>query len=177
MLGILLGLPGSFVVANSAPASAAGRAANFCNRTKTRVSVAIGYYSTGVADAPNASVLTGPFVSVGWYNMDAGTCTTAENPFNVRYMFWWVVQNDAACATSSCYNNPAAGVAWAGDGNAHFCIPDLYGPNPITKFTFEDENVSLADCQNSQQNRNGNNVWVPVRRVDLAVDPNVNIEI
>ena len=175
MLSVLLGLPGSFVVANTAPAAAAGVAATFCNHTKTFLNVAIGYYSTGVADAPNSPVLTGPFVSRGWYPMAAGKCTSADNPFNVRYMFWWPVQNDALCATVSCYNNPAPGVGWAGVGNAHFCIPDIYGPNTATKFTFEDENVSLADCQNGQQNRNGNNIWVPVQRVDLAVDPVVNI--
>ena len=42
---------------------------NFCNRTSEEVDVAVGYYSSGIHDEQSSNVLTGPFVTRGWWGV------------------------------------------------------------------------------------------------------------
>jgi hypothetical protein len=136
--------------------------------------VAVGYHSTGVNDTPGSGILTGPFVSTGWTSEIApGRCVNYANPFNARYMFWW-----GAVANGINY----ARTVWAVSGDNSFCIPNIYGSGSQSgdiarQFTFEYENVSKAACESGSANpRIGPNLWVPVRMVDLAVNPTVSFD-
>jgi uncharacterized membrane protein len=138
---------GMFTVSNVAHAQTSS-GLNFCNKTAVLVGVAVGYHSPGVNDPPDHSILTGPFVSRGWWAVEPGKCQTIENPFNARYMFWSDYQVLGG---------------W-GYAETYFCRSA--GPKA---FTFEDENESLNACQAA-----GKGVWVPSHKVDTAVDATVN---
>jgi uncharacterized membrane protein len=137
----------------------------FCNQTSFGVSVAAGYYSQGVNDPSDHSVLTGPLVSRGWWKVDPGQCVTLGNPFAARYMFWYAAgkgYNDGDLAT---YALEEADLP----GRMRFCIPDYFTPGTGQgAFEFEDQNASHAACH-----ANGR-IWVLVNKVDTAVDPTVN---
>src|SRR5689334_16816836 len=61
----------------------------FCNKTDNKVFLAVGYHSPGVNDPADHSLLTGPFVSRGFFAVESGNCITEPNPFDARYMFWF----------------------------------------------------------------------------------------
>ncbi len=150
-------------LAHPHPSSAAGTMLQFCNKSSAPIEVVIGYHSSGVNDTPNSTVLTGPFVSRGWFVFAPGECGNLANPFSARYMFWWGHQ--AGTLNS--------GSTWDAFGDDHFCIADIYGPNHVDNFTFEDQNVSETACESGHVSPNGANLWVGVRKVDLEVDPTV----
>ena len=169
VFGFLLFSNPSFAV----PVAAAGTQLTICNHTSTGLDdVAVGYHSSGVNDT--AAILTGPFVSTGWVGeIAAGRCQNFANPFGARYMFWWgAVPHGINFARS----------VWSVSGNDYFCIPDIYGSGSQSgdiadTFTFEDQNASKAACESSSANpKIGPNVWVPVRKVDVDVNPMVNFD-
>jgi uncharacterized membrane protein len=49
----------------AAPVGASGTELHFCNHSPYTVSIAVGYHSPGAYDT--GTVLTGPFVSTGWF--------------------------------------------------------------------------------------------------------------
>jgi uncharacterized membrane protein len=124
----------------------------FCNRASVEVEVAVGYYSSGVDDGKNQNVLTGPFVSRGFWPVGVGRCQSFDNPFNARYMFWFALEHDTP------RSHPIIDDATA----IHMCASGK-------AFTFEDENVSQDACEKSPIR-----IWVLPKKVDTAVDPNVN---
>jgi uncharacterized membrane protein len=128
--------------------ASAGTPLVICNQTSDGLSVAIGYHSTGVNDTAGSNVLTGPFVSRGFWTVNPGKCQQFENPFSARYMFWWGISK--------------SGKIFDASGSDHFCIS-------ANTFTFEDENASENACTHSPDLH-----WVGVRVVDLIVDPTVN---
>jgi uncharacterized membrane protein len=140
----------------------------FCNATSAQVYIAVGYHSSGVNDAPGRNVLTGPFVSRGWWWVDPGTCETIDNPFKARYMFWFAI--------SKGYNDSAPDVqaGETAESAAHFCVPWYFSTNGRTtrKFTFEDENESLTACH-AGGTTGSYRLWIVSHRVDIAVDPRV----
>jgi hypothetical protein len=148
--------------ANPQPVSAAGTPLTICNQTPADLTVAAGYHSSGVNDVAGSRVLTGPFVSRGWWTIAPKKCTNVENPFNARYMFWFGV-NRIGLNTGLLF--------WDTNGD-HFCIPSLLRPSGT--FTFEDENVSQAACEKGPVTINTANLWANVRKVDVMVNPTVN---
>jgi uncharacterized membrane protein len=153
-----------FVSVPPAVASAAGIQLQICNRSSAQVNVAVGYHSSGPNDTPNSSILTGPFVSIGWWAIAPGACTSFNNPFSARYMFWFGFTPMAAFPK----------LAWTTNGDDFFCIANNNGTTAHA-FTFEDENASAATCQ-SRTTQDGANMWVSVRKVDLLVNPLVNFD-
>jgi uncharacterized membrane protein len=160
----VIALAGLLALANARPASAAGIMLQFCNKSSAPIDVVVGYHSSGVNDTPNSTVLTGPFVSRGWFVYAPGECASLPNPFSARYMFWWGHQTGTL----------NSGSTWDAYGDDHFCIADIYGPNHVDNFTFEAQNVSETACENGHFSQNGANLWVGVREVDLEVDPRVS---
>src|SRR5215469_2685216 len=149
-------------------AAADGRQLQICNQSSAELNnVVIGYYSRGSNDTQDT--LSGPFVSIGYWSIAAGKCASFANPFNARYIFWWGHQNGIM--------NTSGGADWTTNGGRHFCIPNVHGPAGIalSSFTFEDENESEAACEASYgpDSAVGHNIWVPVRKVDLEVNPTV----
>jgi uncharacterized membrane protein len=142
LAGVLLALavPGN---------ASAGTPLAICNQTSEGLTVAIGYHSSGVNDTAGSNILTGPFVSRGFWTVNPGKCQQFDNPFNARYMFWFGISK--------------SGKIFDASGSDHFCVS-------INPFTFEDENVSEDACTHSQTGVR----WVGVRAVDLMVDPTVN---
>jgi len=130
--------------------ASAGTPLAICNQTSEGLSVAIGYHSSGVNDTAGSNILTGPFVSRGYWTVNPGKCQQFDNPFSARYMFWWGISS-------------RSGKIFDASGSDHFCIS-------IYSFTFEDENASEDACTHSQTGLH----WVGVRAVDLLVDPTVN---
>jgi hypothetical protein len=83
-------------------------------------------------------------------------------------MFWWGLQSGVV---------NSSGNVWTTNGNAHFCIPNVYGSgSSVPQFTFEDENESEAACESGYSDNAalGHNIWVGVRKVDVEVDATVN---
>jgi uncharacterized membrane protein len=149
----------------AAPVSAAGPGLTICNRTSDLLGVAVGYYSPGVGDPADHSILTGPFVSEGWWSVASGQCATATNRFGARYMFWY--------AWSKSVNNQETGIEplsiatpWTTNGTDNFCLPTYFNVDKVRTFTYEDENAGYAACHQLT-----NHIWVPVRKVDTAVNP------
>jgi uncharacterized membrane protein len=153
----------TLAVASPRPASAAGIQMTICNQSSAQLTVIVGYHTTGVNDQPGSNVLTGPFVSQGFWKIDPGKCIPFANPFSARYMFWWGVNH----AGLNEY-----GAVWYTSGSDQFCIPNVYGSGN-SSFTFEDENASEAACEKGHFSPNGANLWVNVRKVDLLVNPTV----
>jgi uncharacterized membrane protein len=184
---ILIALLG--IIAVVAPASASATALNFCNRTADPVNVAVGYYSPGVKDPPDHSILTGPLVSRGYWTVKPAQCQTFENPFGARYMFWFGWSNG--------FNEH--GQTFNGRGQASeiaqmrvkpsadsFCVGNYWGPaHSVPSFTFEDENASANACEPVDEGQASADasavlvfgvkpIWVSARKVDTSVDPTVN---
>jgi uncharacterized membrane protein len=154
-----------FLFAIPSPVSAAGTPLTICNQTTADLTVAAGYHSPGANDTSDSRVLTGPFVSHGWLVVAPGKCTTEENPFNARFMFWFGV-NHIGLNTGILF--------WDTNGD-HFCVPNIISGNiPSGAFTFEDENASKEACEKGHFSQNGPNWWVNVRSVDVMVNPTVN---
>ena len=143
-------LAGALTLASAKPVSAARTPLTICNQTSVALVVAIGYHSSGVNDTAGSNILTGPYVSRGWFTVAPGQCQNMANPFNARYMFWWGAQSHGFNITSK----------WTTNGNDNFCIPNLYGPDHVDNFTFEDENASEAACEKGHFSTIGPNVWV-----------------
>ena len=152
----------------ASPGQASAVSLTICNRTNVPIGVAVGYASSGINDT--STVLSGPFVSHGFWGVASGACYAAANPFNARYMFWWG------------YNQN--GDLWpiSGPSNYYFCAANTSGvvghsaadAVNAAGFTFEDENVSATACGNAAPGDSlGPNKWVPARRVDLDVSPTV----
>lgn len=169
---------GGSALATTSPARAAGTGLEFCNQSSAATFVAAGYHSPGVNDPADHSLLTGPFVSIGWSTVGAGECHTFANPFNARYMFWFAANrsiNDAAILPSLDPNafNTTNGL-WSTNSDVFFCATS-YFDNPTHRvgeapsFTYEDENESEAACH-----RGAYNLWLPVRKVDTWVNATVN---
>jgi uncharacterized membrane protein len=153
-----------YVSAPQAIASASGTPMQFCNRSSAPVNIAVGYHSSGPNDTPNSNVLTGPFVSIGWWGIAAGACHSFDNPFSARYMFWYGFTP----------LNASPKLAWTANGIDFFCVANYLGTTAHA-FTYEDENASQAACQ-SRANQDGANIWESVRKVDLIVNPLVNFD-
>ena len=165
----------ALMLAHPRPAPAAGTQLNICNKTSVVLFVTIGYHSSGVNDVAGSNVLTGPFVSRGFSQVAPGKCEGYANPFSARYMFWWGHNEIGLNGIRDIYSDPKYTYGpWMTNGNDHYCIPNIYGPNFIEGFTFEDENASQAACVSGHASQNGPNLWVSVRAVDLLVDPTVN---
>jgi len=142
------------VAATSSKAVAAGTSLTVCNQSSTEIDVAVGYHSSGPNDT--STLLTGPFVSVGWWVIPAGKCTSMANPFAARYMYW-------------------SGYLRGGDwlwtaGDYHFCAPHLGGPSMPT-YTFESQNASDDACTGATAYDSfGANTWIAAREVDVEVN-------
>ncbi len=146
------------------PPAAADTAITICNRTAGPIYASYGYYTVGVNDTAGSNVLTGPFVSRGNWTVAPAACVTLSSSFNGRFMFWWAY---------SLTGLNTHGSAWATNGDYHFCVPDPNRDGPIHPFTFEDENASSGACTRTVTDGIAN-AWVPVRKVDVLVDPTVN---
>ena len=122
--------------------------------------VAVGYFTSGVNDSGN--VLSGPFASRGFWIIQPGQCQTFDNPFNARYMFWFAfahgINDDMSAITGA-----------RTDERLHFCVPNYFGAQ-VASFTYEDENVSAAACDQA-----GNALWVVPRKVDTLIESSVNV--
>lgn len=147
------------------PQSAHAANMTFCNRTSAQVGIAVGYYSSGVSTDASPNVLTGPFVSHGWWLIDPGSCDPVDNPFNARYMFWFGISK----GLNDNYVNVQA--MESSNSERHFCIPWYFGTDgkSTKSFTLEDENRSLEACH-----AGASRLWVVPHMVDIAVDPTVN---
>lgn len=157
-LALLIASVAGLAISTAAFAEPNAAPMNFCNRTSDEVMVALGYYSSGVDDGANHNLLTGPFVSRGWFSVRANQCQVFPNPFNARYMFW--------IATDRNVQHPP--VEDAASSGTHMCITG-------TTFTFEDQNVSSAACHTDPAALTKWQVaWVLPKKVDTEVDPNVN---
>lgn len=152
----------------------------FCNKTSNPVGVAYGYFTPGANDPADHSVLTGPFVSLGWRTLSPGQCGTFENPFNARYVFWYGVSRN--------YNTDVFTLMYMRDPQkppvgpepVHFCVTNYHNASSddITpSFTYEDENLSRDNCDRTGgANTVGGShtLWVIPKKVDTWVDAVVN---
>lgn len=157
-LALLIASVAGLAASTAALAEPSAAPMNFCNRTSDEVMVALGYYSSGVDDGANHNLLTGPFVSRGWFHVNPNQCQIFPNPFNARYMFWIPVDRAVL--------HPA--VEDVASSGPHMCVTG-------TSFTFEDQNVSSAACHaDPMALTKWQVVWVLPNKVDTEVDPNVN---
>ena len=144
----------------------------FCNKTNTQVGIAIGYHSPGISDPADHSVLTGPFVSRGWWTIAGGQCQTIDNPFGARYMFWF------GMAVGGLNSDPSVVAGMHNHSTPEsFCTNDPFLQGAHNAFDFENENVSASACDAAGGNAPatyGKTLWVTARRVDTWVDPTVN---
>ena len=164
-------LSGALMTVLFSPSAEAYQSAplNFCNNTAAMWVLRVGYHSPGVNDSAN--VLTGPFVSRGWWLVAAGACQTFDNPFAARYMFWF--------ATGKGYNDkerpPSDWPANAINTPNDFCVNDYleryYQNKPIPAFVFEAENASIDACKPPGKS---DYIWVTPKIVDTWVSPNVS---
>ncbi len=161
-------MPASTFAYQSAPLT-------FCNNSGAKVGLAVGYHSPGVNDPADHSVLTGPFISRGWYGIEPGACTTIENPFGARYMFWFAFspQFNADMSAAVAMRNSTA--------SESFCVPNYFAAGKLPDFTYEDENESLAACDRigaddptAQASGQGKTLWITPRNTDTWVDATVN---
>lgn len=143
----------ALVFGGSPRAVASGTSMHMCNHSQSKIAVAAGYLSSGPDDHDN--ILTGPFVSTGWWVLAAGECATISNPFAARYMYYtgFVI---------------GGGAFWS-QGDWHFCAPSIYGHSDA--FTFESQNASQDACTASAAyGTGGANMWMPARQVDVEVN-------
>jgi uncharacterized membrane protein len=164
-----------FALVSAAPAQAySSQPLTICNKTSAVLGIAFGYHSPGVNDPADHSLLTGPFVTIGWKTLDPGACGTFDNPFNARYMYWFGTSKDfhdniMAVGNETYYASP----------QERFCVTNYFSSTrgtTVRNFTFESENVkdpsgmSASDaCQGA-----GDNLWVRFRSVDTWVNPTVD---
>lgn len=137
-------------------ATASGTPLHLCNHSQYRIDVAVGYHSSGPGDT--GTMLTGPFVSQGWWVLKPGECVSVDNPFSARYMYWTGYREGA--------------FLW-NDADSHFCIPT---GNPPPRFTFERQNESEDACVSAAPAGTGPNMWLSTREVDVSVDPDVDFD-
>jgi hypothetical protein len=190
----------TFLAFQPTSAAGAGPSITLCNKgsqTKRAFDLlyAVGYYSPGVNDPPDHSVLSGPFVSRGWFLAKENTCVTIDNPFGARYIFYWAYEGNFSYANTQYSPDPkdpsvfTVANPWTTTGNDHFCITEPFVGTPKA-FTYEDENGSAEACrhknlaledQQCAQKRIAEstatcyqNMWVPVRKVDTSVDRTIN---
>ena len=152
----------------SAPAAAqTSQPLTICNKTDVPLNIAAGYPTLGVDDGPNHNLLTGPFVTKGWGTVAPGACSTVENPFNARYMWWFGTSTkfNSSLAAAGSIVKPPMGVNL-------YCIPNVFD-HSSGPFVFEDENVRPTD-QGDPCEGSGQNVWVTFRPVDTWVSATVN---
>lgn len=139
-------------------AVADGTRLHLCNHSQYRIDVAVGYHSSGPNDTGN--VLTGPFVSHGWYILQPGECGNFPNPFSARYMYWSGFRQGALLINQS---------------DTHFCVPSMLDRPP--EFTFERQNESDDACANSTPaDSSGPNQWIASHEVDVMVDPDADYD-
>ena len=141
---------------SAAPASASGTPLHLCNHSEYRIDVAIGYHSSGPDDTGN--MLTGPFVSRGWFIIEPGNCISIDNPFAARYMYWTGFRKGAFLWDTA---------------DSHFCIPT---GTPAPRFTFERQNESEDACVSATPLGPTANMWIATREVDVSVDPDVDFD-
>ena len=158
---ILIALAVAALVPSCASADQA-QPLNVCNNAADRVIVAVGYHRPDAADPGDHSLLTGPYVSKGWYQIPAGTCQTIDNPVDARYMFWFgwstgVHDTKASLAAMGAAADPA-----------NFCVSDYFAAGQLSDFLYEDENVSSKDC------RRASGWWITPDKVDTWLNPNVS---
>lgn len=122
------------------PRSAHAVALTFCNKTSAQVGIAVGYYSSGVNSDAGPNVLTGPFVSHGWWLVGPGNCAPIDNPFNARYVFWFGIGK----GLNDNYVNVQA--MESSNSKRHFCIPWYFSTDgkSTKSFTLEEENPKLV---------------------------------
>jgi uncharacterized membrane protein len=163
---------GVLTLLHAAPASAYSSAPlTLCNKSPGMLTVAIGYHTPGVNDPADHSVLTGPFVTQGWWKLQPGACQTFENRFNARYMFWY--------GFSTQFNNTMFMVIPSSTAevmsSSWYCVPNYFHPSP--GFTFEQENVKddptgrNDHCEDATAD--GPRLWVKFRPVDTWVNPSI----
>ena len=147
-----------------------------CNKVNFDLSVAYGYHSPGVNDPADHSLLTGPFVSRGWRTVPVGQCVTIENPFNARYMYWYVATVNGMFGD----DDPVA--MRNASGRQHFCVPNYVYPSggnapaysvPTSAFVYEDQNQSADACDTSVTPV-AHNFWVTARETDTWVNATVD---
>lgn len=148
----------AFVVAafgcSTTGAKASGTPLHLCNHSEYRINVAVGYHSSGPDDTGN--MLTGPFVSRGWWVLEPGQCVSLDNPFSARYMYWTGYRQGAFLWDTA---------------DSYFCIP---AGDPPPRFTFERENESQDACVNAPPAGSRPNIWLSTREVDVSVDPDAD---
>jgi hypothetical protein len=161
-------------------AAAEGIPLTICNRVSVTLKVAIGYHTAGPNDPVDHSLLLGPFVSDGWYDVAPGQCVNFPNPHSARYMYWfgmttkpWFTDNKV----HGMYNYGAA-LMKSQDENApgqHFCISTFFpfAYPPVYKFTYEDQNASIGACKTPVPGHD-TNLWVKTREVDLTIHSEVD---
>ena len=155
-------------------AASAGQSAplTFCDKTSEKVGVAIGFFTPGLTDPADHSVLTGPFVSRGWSFVEPGQCGTFENPFGARYMFWF--------GFSKGFHDSEIAAMFMRNPNLplHFCVSRYFvGDRQVSAFTYEAENISVAACDSAggvTPSEPGHTLWVTPETVDTWVNATVN---
>jgi uncharacterized membrane protein len=177
---VAIAVAAAILAFRSEPASAYSSAPlTFCNKSPDKVILADGYHSPGVNDPKDRSILTGPFVSEGWHEFAPGECQSIANPFDARYMFWFAVSwrkgglNTDLVAVAAMHNNAL---------QDSFCIGNYFTTwfdgGPISAFTFEDENASVAACDSARGNvilvADGKTLWVNGHSTDTWVNPTVD---
>jgi len=174
---VLVVASGTLMLSNTGTARASGVGLTICNRTSDTLGIAVGYHSPGVDDPADHSVLTGPFVSTGWWHVDAGQCYTFANPFSARYMFWFGFTpnfNGAPILSSPDAHASNSSPQWTTNSDVQFCVTSFFS-NPThvnhmtPSFTFEDENESESACH-----RSAYALWLPARKVDTWVNATVD---
>lgn len=163
-----------FASAGEAFAEPAASPLTVCNQLPNRALVAVGYFSSGVSDTANT--LSGPFVSRGWWPVQPGECQTFPNPFNARYMFWYAFDTDIASLRLN--DNDLVVMGMRILPGVHMCVTDYFDTSTIRAFTYEDENVSKAACDQASgdgQQKDGNALWVIPNKVDTLIQSKVNI--
>lgn len=165
----------ALIVFSASPASAQRASAplTFCNQTSANVGLTIGYHTPGVNDPADHSLLTGLFVSDGWYSVEAAQCQTFPNKFGARYMFWF--------AFSSQYNNSYSSIlAGRNDNDQYMCATNYliaHADGKTPEFVFESENVSRAACDDQADGAadgTGKTLWIGGKSVDTWVNATVN---
>ncbi len=158
------------------PARAAAPSLSLCNKTAEKIRVAVGYFTSGVTDTANKEILTGPFVSNGYYYLEVGNCRTFDNPSNARYVFWFASGNALNA-------NPITVGLMHSNGNDwkyNFCVRNYFVANEqemVPPFIYEDENASEAACDQAGgtlPGAAGHTLWVTANKVDLLVNGEVD---
>ncbi len=169
-MAFALATPSSAFAYTSAPLTV-------CNKVNFKLILAYGYHSPGIHDPADHTLLTGPFVSRGWWSVEPGQCTTLENPFGARYMYWF-----AAGAMGGPMSDSDVLAIRNADVPQHFCIDNyIYPSGPgvpaytadAAAFVYEDQNVSAAACD-PNASMQAPNLWVAAHEVDTWVNATVD---